>query len=115
MPGASRVPSTDTAWVATTPRSHAPLMPVSSVGFDSRTTVAVKNAYITTTQSTMPATHSAWATLVRPVRIAISLPSTHVPATTVKNPGPRAWLFRSSSTRGKYARSRITNMTVNTA
>ena len=56
----------------------------------------------------------AWAALVRPVRIAISLPSTHVPATTVKNPGPRAWLFRSSSTRGKYTRSRIANITVNT-
>ena len=65
-------------------------MPVSSDGFVSRTTTAVKNAYITTTQSTIPAIHSTCAASARPVRMTISLPSTHVPATTVKKPGPRA-------------------------
>jgi hypothetical protein len=90
-------------------------MPVSSDGFASRTIAAVKNAYITTTQSTHPTIQSAWATPARPVKITISLPKTHVPATTVKKPGPRAWLFKSSTTRGKKAKSRIASMTVNTA
>ena len=44
MEGASREPRTDTACVATMPRSHAPLMPTSSNGFVSRTIMAVKNA-----------------------------------------------------------------------
>ena len=57
-PGDNSVPRTETACVATMPRSQAPLMPVSSDGFVSRITAAVKNAYITTTHNAIPAIHS---------------------------------------------------------
>jgi len=62
-PGARSVPSTETDCVPTVAMSQAPLIPSSSEGFFSRTTTAVKKAYITTTHEAIPTHQSASGTL----------------------------------------------------
>lgn len=104
------VPSTDIDWVATTLISQEPLMPFSSGGLFIRTVTAVKKAYITAIQQNKPANHNAVAYRTSPATITSWLPTTHVAATTVKNPGPRTWSFRSESTRGKKRTRRTSSI-----
>ena len=100
--GASSVPSTATDWVATAASSHAPLMPVSSAGFSSRTVTTVKKLNITSSHSSRPSTHSACAMAAAPATTSRSTPSTHVPATS----GEKACAARVIREIGQHAREK---------
>ena len=52
--GARSAPSTAIDSVETTSRSHTPPIPCSSPGFVSLTVTAVRNAYVSPNQDTMP-------------------------------------------------------------
>src|SRR6266568_5108816 len=84
--------------VATVASNQVPLIPVSSEGLSSCTVTAAKNVYMITIQSKSPTIQRMAAALYWPSTITNSLPRTHVPATTVKKPGPRAWSVMSALT-----------------
>src|SRR5690606_26628255 len=66
--------------------------------------------YMTTAQRTIPTHHKAWAASRAPATMYALLPSTQVPATTVKKPGPLPWSQRSANTRRGKMTIRVTRM-----
>ena len=73
---------------------------ISSGGGDAQGALtAVKKAYMTKTHSAIPTNQSIRAGNAASATTRSCDPSMHVPATTVKNPGPRPWSHRSASSR----------------
>src|SRR5262245_45602363 len=113
--GATRQPSTHTDWVATTVNSQTPLSPFSNSGLDSASISPGKTVYDRPAHSKMVKPQKTFPTPGASYRITHPLPSTPVAATTVKNPGARAWATRSARKADQYQAHRATARAQRTA
>src|SRR5699024_6900126 len=100
MAGDINVPKIETDCVPTAAINQAPLIPSPKVGLFLRIVMEVKKVYMISTHKNMPIPQRMKGIMILFVTVYTWLPKTHVPATSVKKPGPVSWLLTSLDSLG---------------